>query len=285
MNSQKSKKPVFFLDIDDCLIHTSALTSKHLFAIASELYKFGVKKAREITQEFAASFRRLYDTHQGKPLTIDQKKQLTKYMKRLAELEKPVVNKFGEIKKWSREVCLFIAGQKYSVNLNNEILVTTSNALWEKITQYAHFYPDAKSYLSKLITRKIPFYLITSSDSRLTKDDRTDLFHYDPVYSRNLKMKRLQKFVDLGVPPEHIFIGDPIDKPKTFVFEEALKFARKEITEPFESVMVSDSYSNDLIPAEKIGMEKRILLVRTEHKRNNVPPHVEIISSLVEINL
>ena len=271
-------RKVFFLDIDDCLIHTSALTDKHLYAIKEELNKFGIKKAREITQEFAASFQRLYDVHQGKHLSSYNQKLFEDYLRKLTQLEKPVVEKFGEIKRCSREICLFIAGQKYSIDLSNEILVKTANTLWTKITQYANFYPDAEIFLNKLIHQHIPFFLITSSDSRLTKDDKTSLFYYDPKYSRDLKMNRLQKFIDLGIPSEHIFIGDPVDKPKLWVFEEALKYARNELQTDFESVMISDSYSNDLIQAEKVGMDKFVLILRHNSQTKLFPKKFKLIT-------
>lgn len=253
---------VFFLDIDDCLIKTSALTDEHLSVIKKSLSYFGIQNAEEITREFASSFHRLYDEHQGKELNNKDKELLNFYMQRLTELEKPVLEKFGEVKRWSREVCLFIAGEKSGIQLSNEILLDCANSLWQKIAELAVFYPDAKNFLNMLIRKKMPFYLITSSDSRLIKDDQTGLFHYDPDYSRNLKLKRLRKFLDLGIPQNHIFIGDPVDKPKTAVFEEALNTAKKEVLSPFESVMVSDSVSNDLIPAEKVGMKKLVFLKR-----------------------
>lgn len=274
-------KKVFFLDIDDCLIRTSALTGEHLKVVSNQLSVSGIKEYQEITREFARSFRRLYDQHQSKYMPIADRRILNSYLKRLAELEKPVVEKFGEIKRWSREICLYIAAEKSGVNLSNEILVKTADALWKKITDYAVFYPDAEIFLDRLKDEKIPFYLITSSDSRLMKNDKTELFHYDPVYSRDLKLRRLQRFLDLGIPQNHIFIGDPIDKPKTRVFEEAMNQAKKENPYPFESVMVSDSVTNDLIPAHAIGMNKLVLLDRSgKLKLNEYDVPVRIMSKL-----
>jgi FMN phosphatase YigB (HAD superfamily) len=91
-------------------------------------------------------------------------------------------------------------------------------------------------------------------------------------------MNRLQKFIDLGIPSEHIFIGDPVDKPKLWVFEEALKYARNELQTDFESVMISDSYSNDLIPAEKVGMDKFVLILRHNSQTKLFPKKFKLIT-------
>ena len=57
---------VFFLDIDDCLIETSRLGKAELTALEKSLSSQKIPYASEITEEFAASFHRLYDHHQEK---------------------------------------------------------------------------------------------------------------------------------------------------------------------------------------------------------------------------
>ncbi len=256
---------IYFLDIDDCLIHTSQLTDNHLSAIKNQLKISGVAKAKEITNEFALSFRRMYDNHQGKPLTSHEEKLNKLYMQRLIELEKPVLEKFGEVKRWSREVCLYIAAQKIGITLTNDEIISVTNILWAKITQYAVFYPDAKPFLQNLINKTIPFYLITSSDSRLTMDDDTQLFHYDPEYSRNLKLQRLKIFTDMGIPQENIFIGDPYDKPKIWVFEEALKKARKD----YLTFSIKTGDASDGFTLNKFTMKGIPISAQTDNRRSS----------------
>lgn len=259
---------VYFLDIDDCLITTSALGKEHLEVVEKSLKSLMIPKAFEITKEFAASFGRVYDRHQGKKLSLTDKKLLEAYMKRLGKLEKPIIEEYRETKRWSREVCLFMAAEKFYVGLTNEQILTVTNALWEKITQKAVFYPDSKPFLNRLIEKKIPFYLITSSDSRLTYGYKyNDYFHYNPEYSRNLKLKRLKILTDFDIPEENIFIGDPHDKPNPWVFKQAMKKARKDLKKKFTSIMVGDSYKSDLVPAKKAGINKLILLDR--YSKNN----------------
>src|SRR3989338_2175914 len=110
-------QPVYFFDIDDCLIHTSALGEAHLKTLNNALVKSGIVKPQEVTARFALLFRTLYDEHQGKHLTPDQSKTLAVLKKHMALLEKPVVEKFGEIKHWSREVMIYIAAQQMGVSI------------------------------------------------------------------------------------------------------------------------------------------------------------------------
>ncbi len=259
------KSIIFFLDIDDCLIHTSQLTDDHLKVISNQLSAIGVAKAEEITNEFALSFRRMYNKHQGKPLTHDEEKLFKSYLQRLTQLEKPVMEKWGEVKRWSREVCLYIAAQKFGITLTNDEIISVTNILWAKITQYAVFYPDSKPFLQNLINKTIPFYLITSSDSRLTLNDDTQLFHYDPEYSRNLKLQRLKIFTDMGIPQENIFIGDPYDKPKIWVFEEALKKAKKDyLTFSLKTGDASDGFT-----LNKFTMKGIPISAQTNNRRSS----------------
>src|SRR3989338_2087042 len=259
---------VFFLDIDDCLIETSRLGKNELTALETSLIKLKVPNSSEITKEFANSFHCLYDRHQGKKLTKSDLIKLKQYMSRLKELETNIIHKFGQIKKWSREVCLYISAEKYKAKLTNRKLITASNKPWQAITNNTPFYPDAKRFLQSLIIKHQPFYLITSSDCRLQYDDKKDEFIYDPDYSRKLKLKRLEKFIKNGVPVENILIGDPSDKPSLQVFKNALQKAKKDLEQPFESIMIGDSLKNDLIPAQKAGINQLILINRNKIQIN-----------------
>ncbi len=272
------KTPVFFLDIDDCLIKTSKLTKAHLTVVGSQLLVFGIKKSKEITKEFAADFYLLFKNHQGEKLSPTEEKSINIFLERMKELQKPAVVKYGEVKRWSRETGLYVAAEKFGVKLTNSQIQTVISALWEKITQNAIFYPDAKRFLAYLENKKIPFYLITSTDSRLTLNDNTGLFEYDPQYSRGLKYKRLKIFTDMGIPKNRIFIADPIDKPNIDVFKRAFSFAKEENGKPFSSIMVSDSVKNDLHPAQKVGMEKLVWINRGGKKTHHLSMSTKIMT-------
>lgn len=279
-------KKIYFFDIDDCLIHTSALRDVHKDAIRSALTATGVTKAQEITDTFVRQFHLLYSRHQGNIQTEEEKEELTSYLKRLEELESPVIEKFHEPKKWSREVCLFVAGEKHGVILSKEQLTRTVDALWQAIGDNALFYPEAKEFLTRMITLRIPFYLVTSSDGRLLYDESARLFEYDPDYARESKFKRLHIFLEMGVPKERIFVGDPVDKPDPWVFLQALQKAQDELKEAFIAVMVGDSLKNDLLPSQKAGYDEQVLILREKKdKTETVPPGIRIISSLNELHL
>src|SRR3990172_6606947 len=139
-----------FFDIDDCLIHTSALGEKHLQALTSALFKQGIKKPEELSRRFATLFHTLYDEHQGLKLTLDRQKTLADLKKQMAFLEKPVIEKYGEMKRWSREVMIMIASTQIGVSISGTQCIRASDALWKEITRQADFYPDVLFFLKHI---------------------------------------------------------------------------------------------------------------------------------------
>lgn len=276
---------VYFLDIDDCLIKTSRLTDKHQEVVFGEFEKFNIRNAREITQEISNSFNLLFDHHQGKSLIKNEKKILEEFMEEMKTVEKPIIEKFGEVKKWSREVYIYLSAKKYGINLSNTILIDITNTLWNYTSQNASFYPDSLPFLRLLQKNKNPIYLITSSDCRLILDDKSGLFSYNPDYSRQLKLKRLSKFISLGIPKKNIFIADPYDKPNPWIFQEALNQAKKEMKTPFTSIMIGDSLKNDLLPAKTVGIERLVWLKRnSKEKMEKMSDGSWVINSLSQVS-
>jgi len=274
-------KIVYFLDIDDTLIKTTSITQDHKNALKNALDKLRIEKAEEIVSDFSANYSRLYASHQGKFLSVEEKKSLDEFVKRLKELEKFIIEKYGEIKIWSREAALYISAEKYGIKLSNSDLSNLSNTLWNKITQNASFYPDTLPFLDYLKTNKIPFYLISASDCRLSMDEKTGYFEYDPLYSRDLKLKRFKILYEVGICEKQVFVGDPYDKPNPWVFIEALNQAKKDVKGKFTSIMIGDSVKNDLLPAKVAGMGKIIWLNRNKDIVNKISEeYIDTITSL-----
>lgn len=255
-------KIVYFLDIDDTLIKTTSITQDHKNALKDALDKLGINKAEEIVVDFSANYTKLYSSHQGKFLGTQDQKALDIFVKRLKDLEKFIIDKYGEIKIWSREAALYISAEKYGIKLSNSDLSNLSNTLWDKIAQNASFYTDTLPFLDYLKKDKVPFYLISASDCRLTLDEKTGYFVYDPQYSRDLKLKRFTMLYQIGVDKKQVFVGDPYDKPNPWVFSEALNQAKKDVGGRFTSIMIGDSVKNDLLPAKEAGIDKLIWLKR-----------------------
>ncbi|KKS95878.1 MAG: hypothetical protein UV73_C0013G0023 [Candidatus Gottesmanbacteria bacterium GW2011_GWA2_43_14] len=260
---------VYFLDIDDCLIETSRLGKDELEALRTALEKLGLPRSAEITAEFKKSFHLLYDKHQGKPKTTEDESELEKYMDRLKVLQSEIISKWGQVKKWSRECFIYIAAEKYGVKLTSQQVSFSARLLWKSIAGHTPFYPDAKAFLHKLITRKIPFYLISSSDCRLTFDDRKNLFYYEPDYSKKLKIGRLKKLTGMGIPEENIFLGDPFDKPDPRIFRQALAKAKKVHGPGIHTVTIGDSPENDLEPAAVAGIKELVWINRHATLKSN----------------
>ena len=190
---------------------------------------------------------------------------------------------------------IFISARNFGVNLTKEQIMYASGKLWQAIGDNAPFYPDSLRFLKSLIVNHKSFYLITSSDCRLGYSSKDKLFTYDPQYSKNLKLERLKKFTELGIPKENIFIGDPHDKPETQIFKNAMKKASvdlgieltsdvKDKTHPMcTTVMIGDSITNDLLPAKKAGIEKLIWINRGKSKGIKIPRGINIFEKLIAV--
>lgn len=259
-------KIVYFLDIDDCLIKTTGLTQVHLDTLQSALAQRKIDKAKVITYEFAQTFRRIYAVHQNRKISRKDNSLIDMYLNNLSRVEKQIVSKYGEIKIWSREACLYITAETLGIKLTNSDLTYITTALWNSITQSASFFPDALPFLKSLQMKHFPFYLITASDCRLILDDKSGLFIYNPDYSRKLKLARLTFLTKLGILPENIFIADPYDKPNPRVFRQALAKAKKDSGDKINSVMIGDSVKNDLLPAQKAGIKTLVWINREATK-------------------
>ena len=283
-NTLNKMREVFFLDIDDCLIETSRLDKPELTALYKSLTVQKITNAQQITQEFSSSFHRLYNQHQGKKLTKSDSEKLKQYNDKLLKLQVNIVQKYGQIKKWSREALLFIAAEKFGSKLSSAQIQESTDKLWQAITAHNPFYPDALRFLDFLFSHRSHFYLISSSDCRLKLDNSEEQFIYDPRYSRNLKLRRLDKFIKMGVPQGNIFIADPYDKPDPWIFTQALAKAKKDIGAEFISIMAGDSVNNDLLPARLAGMQKLILVNRQKKQMRAVNGlNIEEIKSFDEL--
>ena len=114
---------MYFLDIDDTLIKTTSLADAHLFALKTSFKKLRINKSDEIVADFATNYSLLYASHQGKTLSTGEKKTLNIFVERLSRLEKNIIDKYEEIKIWSREAALYISAEKYDIKLSNNDLI------------------------------------------------------------------------------------------------------------------------------------------------------------------
>ncbi len=244
---------IFFFDIDDTLIETaenSLIAADNIFNSLKKDISKG--KASLIVDRFKFIFNTLanqhWDNHENNEYDL--------LINKITELQQPVINKYGNIRKWSREVFLKIAADDNEVNLKPEIVYESIDSYWNRVSELSTPISGVLSLFDEVKEHKRPIYLITGSDARLKINDN-GLFYYDPIYSESFKAKRIEKLRDKGLTFDKVSIGDPQDKPSVEFFEKGLKIAQDDIGTKINTkniIMFGDSYEADLkTPKEKLG--------------------------------
>ncbi|MBS3052162.1 MAG: HAD family hydrolase [Candidatus Aenigmarchaeota archaeon] len=190
----------------------------------------------------------------------NEKETMNKLCKKLNFVD---VNSFWKFcdKEWfptklNRE--LFLKKIIKDKNLNVDILEIIT--LWKEATKVNKLFDDVISNLEKL-SKKYNLVLLSNTS-----------VEYSNEFIKNLGIMKFFDKVILSCDVE-------LAKPNLKFFELILKETE---ARPNEICFIGDSYSNDIIPAEKIGF-KTILIDRTDRYDKFI--HHTIIKSLNELKL
>jgi FMN phosphatase YigB (HAD superfamily) len=259
---------VFFFDVDDTLIETaknSIIASQGIFNTLKK--ELGKEKAKSVTERFRYIFNTLANQHWA-----NQDQDHSEYDSIIDEInkfQKPVVEKYGNIRKWSREVFLKIASDDLSIHLNPELIYESINNYWEMVSDNSTPIEGVLNLFKKIKSHNRPIYFVTGSDARL-KMNSQELFDYDPKYSEQFKAKRINALKNKGLFFNALSIGDPEDKPHLDFFEKAVTIAEKDLGHKLDyknSIMFGDSYVADLqIPREKMNFGLVVLFKKGQEK-------------------
>ena len=259
---------VFFFDVDDTLIETaknSIIASQGIFNTLKK--ELGKEKAKSVTERFRYIFNTLANQHWA-----NQDQDHSEYDSIIDEInkfQKPVVEKYGNIRKWSREVFLKIASDDLSIHLNPELIYESINNYWEMVSDNSTPIEGVLNLFKKIKSHNMPIYFVTGSDARL-KMNSQELFDYDPKYSEQFKAKRINALKNKGLFFNALSIGDPEDKPHLDFFEKAVTIAEKDLGHKLDyknSIMFGDSYVADLqIPREKMNFGLVVLFKKGQEK-------------------
>ena len=246
---------IFFFDVDDTLVDTgsnSTIASEGIFNTLKQ--ETGEDKSLLIKNRFNQIFQTLMNEHMA--TGENSLTSLDLIIGRINHLQKPVVNKFGLIKKWSREVLLKIAAEDCKISIKPELIYSAINAYWDLISEKSEPMIGVLDLFKEIKLHNRPIYLITSSDARL-KLNSQGLFEYDPRYSEEFKKKRMETLRKKGLFFNMMIIGDPEDKPHRDFFEKGIRIAEKDLGHKINTkniIMFGDSYAGDLqTPKEKLG--------------------------------
>jgi FMN phosphatase YigB (HAD superfamily) len=236
-------------DIDYTLVD---FDKGHQAAIKALARLFGKQFVDEVSRVFyliLEGLRKSEDADwQGMP-------EFREVMDQLQELQSPSVATHG-LKPWSRESWIIIVAKKFQIILAPDQIEEGRDVYWNTLSENLVLYEDAKSFLEAIRQVEIPLILMTSSDSICrVAEDYTVL--YDPTYSEQYKMRRLER---LPLSYQELVIGDPIDKPDPRFFDKVFQAVAQCGDFPMEKILViGDSERSDLQEPGRRGC--RTLLV------------------------
>ncbi len=258
---------IWFFDIDDTLIDTAGTTLAASDAIRDTLKaKIGQDKAKQIQNNFNQIFNLMLSGHQA--TEGHDSGEYDKLLLQMEACQSKIKERYGAIKKWSREVFIKIAADNAGIELTPALIRYAADAYWQSLTEKTKLFPGVENLMELIQNHNRPVFLITSSDARLQMDE-SGQFDYDPQYSEGLKRQRIESLGQKGITFNAISIGDPQDKPHLDFFEKGIKVAEADLGHPVDfpnAIMVGDSYTGDLqVPKEHFGFGLTVLFKKDSY--------------------
>jgi len=244
---------IFFFDVDDTLIDTFSNSLVASDVISDVLTKeVDRNTSKLITERFKHFFRLLANGHWSNgSVNVEHEK----VMARITELQRPVIELYGSIRKWSREVLLTVAAEDFNCNLSDSLIYDAVDKYWEKLASLSTPKQGVLALFAEIKKHNRPIYLVTGSDARLRRNTE-GLFTYDPVESEKFKINRMELLKDNGISFDGVSIGDPEDKPHVDFFQKAINMVQEKSNSQIDNkniIMFGDSYLADLqTPKEKL---------------------------------
>jgi len=266
------KNKIFFFDVNHTLINTAMGHLHAMYNMQETLIESGVKKeiaskiikhVHYITSLMIAGFL-IVDEHDWNDVP-GGKSAYEELLSKIFTHQRLINDKWGFIKKWSREVFLKIAADNMGIKLNSQTISNVVDAHWLSITKKAKPFASAKVLFKELQKMNIPVYILTSSDGRLIFEN--EAFLYDPNYSEQSKKKRMEELRKEGLHFDDIIVGDPQDKPSKDFFKKGLSIVRRSLGRDIgvkDIVVVGNSFEDDLeVPINQLDFSLGILVGNT----------------------
>lgn len=268
---------VWFSDIDYTLIDTVSASGHGSEAIRDALVPhFGENQAAQVYEGFNAIYQLMGAGHRIKQDDDWQKvpggkQAYDSLQEEIAARQIPVIDEYGGVKPWSREVFIKLAADRADIPITPDVVYEGASAYWKALTAHVDIFPDAQELTDTIAGHDRPLYLLTSSDARLIMG-ASGQFRYNPAYSEALKRERIELLRERGLRFTAVTIGDPEDKPDVAFFAKAIRTAETELDHPIDSskaIMLGDSYKADIqTPKEKLGFG--LVVLRENHREECV---------------
>ncbi|HWY79548.1 MAG TPA: hypothetical protein VNW29_04260 [Candidatus Sulfotelmatobacter sp.] len=274
---------IWFSDVDDTLINTAKNTE-----VASEgvelvfTARFGKEIGKKIKKNFIEVFHTMMaglrnKTEDDWSTSAIKKEEFDNLWEKIEKYQQEIKEKYGTVKKFSREIFIQIAADRANLQISPELLYEAADAYWVTLSEKTELLPGVKNLTDIIKQHGRPLYLITSSDARL-KLKSNGQFEYIPEYSESFKRERMQLLRNKGLEFNIVSIGDPEDKPHLDFFKKGINLAEKDFGSPIilkNAIFMGDSFTADLqTPKEQLGFglvvlcqeEKAIVEIIDEHQ-------------------
>lgn len=259
---------VLFVDLDDTLTDTAGSHESAALGLEDSLrHDFRPTKARHIVQRFSEVFDELLQIHQAHAEDEDHDSKPTDdndLPLRVDECQKDIRIRWGGIKKFSREVLLFLAAQDVGVHLTPSQVDSYTDLYWRNLDLSLNFIDGAVELTQEVGRIGVPLYIMTSSDARLSLNTNGQ-FIYRPMRSKQFKQDRLRHLRERGLWYVDAVLGDPIDKPDPRFFEQLRQLAAHQAASAdlHQIVLIGDSYSSDLETPLEMWKEAQAVLFKS----------------------
>lgn len=253
---------IWFSDIDDTLIDTAKTTPEASEGVGKVFKaRFGMEQAKVIQDNFNEIFNLMLA---GLRIKTDEdwakveggKEAFDKLWRQIENYQLEIKDKFGSVKKFSREVFIKIASDRVNLEVSAELISEAADAYWLALSEKTKVFPGVLELIGEIKRRERPLYLATSSDARLRLKFNGQ-FEYIPKESEDFKRDRIQLLRDKGIDFNLVSIGDPEDKPHLEFFQKAIKIAEADLGHSIDlsnAIMMGDSFPADLqTPKEQLG--------------------------------
>lgn len=259
-------KSIWFFDVDDTLIDTATFSPLASEGIRSALVTpYGKEAAARVQQNFNKIFNMLMLHHSGQEMTPGETEEFKNLLMLIEGYQKEISEKYGTIKKFSREVLIKIACDVERVEINPVLMQQIADAYWNQwnvISDSMQLLPSILVLFQEIRKHKRPIFLFTGSDARFKLNSRNQ-FEYVPEYSEAFKNQRVQSLRKKGIDFDAVSIGDPIDKPHIEFFQKTVKIAEENMKYAIDlknSIIIGDSYRADLqVPKEQMSFGLAVL--------------------------
>lgn len=236
MNIDITDVSVVASDIDYTLVNFGR---GHCVAIEALASSFGRHFADEVNKVFHLVLEGL---RRAEDIDWDERYAFQEVISQMQQLQASALTTYG-LKPWSRESWMILVAKKLRIVLSPEQVEAGRDVYWNTLSENIALYEDTQAFLEALQQARIPLILMTSSDSicRVAADYSV---LYDPTYSEQYKMKRLER---LPLSYQELVVGDPIDKPDPRFFDKVFQKVAQYGDFPMEKILViGDSDRSDL---------------------------------------